>query len=145
MKIRKMQEQDLEDVLNLAAQLGYPITLNDLTTRFIEIQKLDNYALFVAQLDTNIVAGYIQINHEPKTLLTGAKADVAALIVDEAYRGKCIGSQLLAAAEAWAKNQNVEIIRVRSNVKRLDAHRFYLREGFELSKTSNIFVKAIVH
>ncbi len=138
-----MQERDLSDVCKLAIQLGYQVTLTDVATRFKEIQSLDGYALFVAQVDTNKVIGYVQINYETKTLLAGSKADIAALVVDEGHRGQRVGSKLVAAAEEWAKQQNVEMIRVRSNVKRTDAHRFYLREGYELSKISNIFVKSV--
>jgi GNAT superfamily N-acetyltransferase len=140
MKIRSMAKQDQPKVSELAAQLGYPVQARDLAERFELVQSSEEYALLVAESSDQKVVGYLQINTEPKTLLAGPRADVAALVVDEHHRGQGVGSALLKAAKEWAKQNKFEAIRVRSNAKRTDAHRFYLRQGFVLSKTSNIFI-----
>ena len=75
-----MQAQDLEQVVGLAAQLGYPNTLADLTTRFAAIERSSDYALFVAKETDGRILGYVQINAEPLTLLAGARADWTACL-----------------------------------------------------------------
>lgn len=143
MQITKMTPSDLKAVTALATQLGYPNQQSEVEARFAAIQSQPGYAQFVAKNESNEVVGWIQINLEPMTLLVDARADVAALVVDEKHRGKNIGKALLAKAESWAKENNIPLIRVRSNVTRKDAHRFYAREGYEALKTSNIFTKQI--
>lgn len=138
-----MQETDLGDVEALAIQLGYPNSSSDLCRRFREIHGLENYALLVAQSDEGKVVGYIQINLEPQTLLSDSKADISALIVHESWRGQGIGAALVAGAEAWVRDKGLRLIRVRSNTVREGAHRFYLREGYRVSKTSSIFTKTL--
>src|SRR5436190_18905138 len=98
MQIREMQETDMDDVESLAIQLGYPNSSEDLRRRFREICGLEEYALFVAVSDEGRVIGYIQTNCEMRTLLSDARADISALIVDESSRGRGIGAALVARA-----------------------------------------------
>jgi GNAT superfamily N-acetyltransferase len=142
-KIDKMVVSDLDDVTSLAAQLGYPNSSEDIKSRFASIQQSPSYALFVAKSGAGKVVGYIQINSEPETLLAGPRADVAALIVDGNERSQGIGTALLRRAEQWAKESKLPLIRIRSNMKRSDAHRFYERNGYAIKKSSHIFTKSI--
>ncbi len=48
-------------------------------------------------------------------------------------RGLNVGSKLLAWAEEEARQAGAEMTELSTNVKRHDAHRFYLREGYEQS------------
>ncbi|HEY3676065.1 MAG TPA: GNAT family N-acetyltransferase, partial [Candidatus Tumulicola sp.] len=66
---------------------------------------------------------------------------IAALVVDESERGNGTGAALLQAAEAWARERGVRCIRVRSNVIRADAHRFYEREKYAPLKDQRVFEK----
>ena len=61
----------------------------------------------------------------------------------EHHRGQGIGKILLKQAEEWAREKSIPLVRIRSNVKREDTRRFYLREGYELSKIANFFTKKI--
>ncbi len=141
MKIEKMSFEDIDQVMELAHQLGYPNSRTEIKNRFELIQDHPDYALFVAK--TSRVVGFIQINLEPVTLLIGTRADVAAFVIDEQHRGQGIGKQLLKQAEEWAREKSIPLVRIRSNVKREDTRRFYLREGYELSKIANFFTKKI--
>lgn len=143
LKIENMSSHDLDNVIELSAQLGYKISRSQAEERFLEISILPNYALFVAKINTGKIVGWIQINFEPTSLLLDTRAEVAGLVVDEKYRGQKIGSKLLAQAEEWAREQGVKLIRLRSSIKRSDAHRFYQREGYTLLNTSHLFVKEI--
>ena len=141
MKILRMSRVDLPEVALLSEQLGYPVSLQDVEARFDEISTRSDYALFVAKVEDKNVVGWTQINKESKSLLIADYADVAALVVDEHYRGKGVGKLLLQEAEKWAQQNQMKLIRIRSNAKRTDAHRFYIREGYQVSKLSNIFIK----
>jgi len=142
MEIVKMTSNDLSQVSALATQLGYTSSMTDITARFDSISNDPSYALFVAKSEMDVL-GFIQVNMEPVSILIDARVDIAALIVKEECRGNGIGQKLLVHAENWAKGQGISIVRVRSNTKRSDAHRFYMREGYTISKVSNIFSKKI--
>ena len=70
-------------------------------------------------------------------------AELAGLVVDESARGLGTGAALLAAAEDWARRQGFAAMRVRSNVLRERAHRFYEREGYARIKAQAVFRKAL--
>ena len=72
-----------------------------------------------------------------------AHAELAGLVVDERMRGAGAGKALLAAAEDWARAQGFAFMRVRSNVLRTRAHRFYEREGYVRIKSQAVFRKAL--
>ncbi|MFN8792103.1 MAG: GNAT family N-acetyltransferase [Bdellovibrionales bacterium] len=136
-----MTESDLFGVQALSDQLGYPLEIEDLKSSYHRISKDPYYALFVAKDDHRKVLGWIQVRLDSKTLIHETYAEVAALVVDENHRGQGIGKLLLQEVEKWAQQKQVKTIRLLSNTKRTEAHRFYLREGYEILKTSNIFKK----
>ncbi len=138
-----MQSVHLNQVTLLSDQLGYPCTINEITKRFYEISKSSRHALFVAIDDKNNVCGWIQVNQEMATLVADERAEISALIVDEKMRGKNIGSLLVKEAENWALTQKLSFMRVRSNITRDKAHRFYLREGYTLAKSWHLFTKSL--
>ena len=70
-------------------------------------------------------------------------SQLAALVVGEAAQGSGAGAVLLAAVEAWTRAQGFSIVRVRSNVLRGRAHRFYLREGYIEKKRQAVFLKRL--
>lgn len=59
--------------------------------------------------------------------------EIQELVVMPQARGLKVGSQLLAWAEAFAREAGAEMTELSTSVKRLDAHRFYLREGYTQS------------
>jgi GNAT superfamily N-acetyltransferase len=142
MKIRVLHLEDLEQMLQLCAQLGYPSTMEELTHRFHEFFKSDQHAVFVAD-EADKIVGFIQVNRESVTLVAGPRAEISALVVDEKYRGKKVGSQLIEVAENWCRNQNLPLIRIRSNIKRETAHKFYQNRGYKIEKSWHLFTKKI--
>lgn len=59
--------------------------------------------------------------------------EIQELVVMPQARGLRVGSQLLAWAEAFARQAGAEMTELSTSVKRADAHRFYLREGYTQS------------
>lgn len=119
------------------AQLGYP---NDAAT--IE-RRLHSWtgdsSVLLASIDERVV-GLIAV-HVSEHLLDGEMAEIAALVVDDGTRGRRIGARLVHAAETWAIERGARRIRVRSNVIRADAHRFYEREQYAPVKDQRVFEK----
>lgn len=69
---------------------------------------------------------------------------IGGLVVREDLRGKGIGQQLCHAVEHWATQIGIGVVRVRCELKRADAHRFYLREGYSQVKVSSVFEKYVL-
>ncbi len=141
MKIEKMAPHHISEVTVLASQLGYPNEISEVTKRFSKIVSSNEFGLFVALSEIGEVMGFLQVNEEPDTLLVGRRADISALVVHEKYRNERVGAALVKCAEEWVLAKGLTLLRVKSNVSREGAHRFYLREGYELSKTAHMFVK----
>jgi len=59
--------------------------------------------------------------------------EIQELVVMPQARGLRVGGQLLAWAEEFARQAGAEMTELSTSVKRLDAHRFYLREGYTQS------------
>jgi PhnO protein len=59
--------------------------------------------------------------------------EIQELVVLSQHRGLNIGQKLLAWAEDEARNSGANLMELSSGKVRTDAHRFYLREGFQQS------------
>ncbi|HUM50697.1 MAG TPA: GNAT family N-acetyltransferase, partial [Chitinophagales bacterium] len=99
-----------------------------------------DYRIFVAKEDETVIAfaelHFTQFIHEPKP-----RARLTSFCVDEKYRSKNIGSDFLYFLEVICKQHHVSRLELTSNIKRLDAHRFYERNGYAF--TSKRFYKDI--
>jgi GNAT superfamily N-acetyltransferase len=141
LSIRRAAEEDAPVVAELNGQLGYPATAQEVRERLGEIAKIRSQAVFVACLNSRIV-GWIDVaitfhlQFPPFALIGG-------LVVKDGYRGIGVGHRLCEAAEKWARELRVGTVRVTSRSTRVDAHRFYLRDGYSEVKTSRVFEKAL--
>ena len=70
-------------------------------------------------------------------------AEIAGLVVDEERRGAGIGASLVASAADWARARGCRALRVRTNVIRERALRFYEREGFGRLKQQHVLEKPL--
>lgn len=59
--------------------------------------------------------------------------EIQELVVMPQARGLKVGSRLLAWAEDAARQAGAELTELSTSVKRVDAHRFYVREGYAQS------------
>ena len=58
-------------------------------------------------------------------------------------RADGVGRRLIEAAERRASANDLTLVRVRSNIVRSNAHRFYERRGYDVEKTSYTFTKSL--
>lgn len=140
-QIRPAKPEDILYLRLLSCQLGYQCTDEEFARRWAICAKELIQEVLVADTSDSVV-GMVHVVRAP-TLEADPKAEIRAVVVDENHRGKGIGEALIRAAFAWAKDQGLAAVRLRMNVVREDAHRFYLRIGFEEKKQQVIFEKQI--
>lgn len=138
--IRAIQPHDAAETCVLIAQLGYSRPVNEVVAWIESLpHRAESQAAFVACIQNQLV-GWIEVSIEHR-LQSSPYALIGGLVVKDGYRNRQIGLRLCEHAEAWSWERGVPVVRVTSRSTRSDAHRFYLRNGYELSKISHIFDK----
>lgn len=140
--VRPALPRDSDAMADLARQLGYECTGEEVRRRISQMQDPSRYAVLVAELSGDQIAGWIGA-HLFRCVETPACVEISGLVVHREVRSRGIGEVLLHAAEKWARSVGCEAITVRSNVTRDGAHRFYLTNGYEHVKTQNVFRKRL--
>jgi GNAT superfamily N-acetyltransferase len=141
-EIRPAQEADCARIAELAGQLSYPSTPEEITQRLTEMNGDMYHAVFVAALASGEIAGWIAV-FVYRTVEADARAEISGLVVDERYRSQRIGERLLARSEEWARARGCNVIGLRSNIIRERAHAFYERHGYTHMKTQKSFRKTL--
>jgi GNAT superfamily N-acetyltransferase len=140
--IRAAQSLDHARLAELAGQLSYPSTPEEIARRLQGMNGSADAAVFVAELETGEIAGWIAV-FVYRTVEAEARAEVSGIVVDERFRSQRVGERLLARAEQWAGEVGCQAIGLRSNVIRERAHAFYERHGYAHVKTQKAFRKQL--
>lgn len=140
MKIRKATLEDATALAELSIQLGYPTSSLQASDRLRMILESNEHAVIVACKDDDSVVGWI---HVFLTLRVESDpfAELGGFVVEEQHRGCGAGRRLLAAVEKWVIDRGAGKLRVRCQLNRFDAHRFYERLGFSRIKEQLVFDK----
>lgn len=139
--VRPPRPADVAALTALCGQLGYPTTVAALADRLQRAMADPLRQTLVAELGGAVV-GCIE-THMREFLVDEGDAEITGFVVDEQARSAGIGARLLAAAEQWAAGRGARTIRVRCNAKRLAAHRFYEKNGYEELKRQVFFRREI--
>ena len=139
--LRSVKKEDSKGVKKLAEELGYPSSQEKISEILDTVIKHDDHRLIVAEKDKDLV-GYI---HMVSSLRVGSDpfVEIAALSVHDAHRKIGIGKALISESQKMAEEKGVEYVRIRSNIIRQDAHKFFEQRGFKNLKTQEVFVKKI--
>jgi len=140
LRIRLMTDRDAEGVALLSGQLGYPATADVVRERFRVLARDPDSSIFVAERDDGRLAGWIHVVAQ-RFLETDHHTEIAGLVVDAGARRSGVGRALIGAAEAWTRERGCIRVRVRSNMKRVEAKPFYERMGYRVVKTQYVFEK----
>jgi GNAT superfamily N-acetyltransferase len=140
-EIRGITEDDAAAAAALSAELGYPADTGTMRARIERLSATADHGLFAAWQGTRVI-GWIHVlaaHH----LQGDPRAEIGGLIVTADARSTGVGALLVQRAEQWAREHGFDAILVRSQIMREAAHRFYLREGYERTKTSAVFTKKL--
>ena len=138
--IRPIEPQDAQEVSVLAEQLGYEHSSSEIKGWIEELpSRADNQAAFVACIGEEIV-GWIEVSIQHH-LQSPRHALIGGLVVKDAHRNRQIGLRLCEHVETWTWRHGLPVLRVTSRSTRLDAHRFYERNGYRLAKLSHVYEK----
>lgn len=135
-----MEPRDTAEVTILIEELGYRRDEDEIA-QWIEgmLTRTEVQIAFVACLGERVI-GWIEISVEQR-LQTAPFALIGGLVVKDGYRNHKVGLRLCERAESWTWERGLTTLRVTSRSTRTDAHRFYLNNGYALTKTSQIFEK----
>ena len=143
MKIRLATLSDAAAIAHLAGQLGYPASATQMENRLGNLLGVAGNAVFVAEGGDGDILGWthVFVSHR---LTSGPVAELGGLVVEELSRSARVGTALMEAAEAWARDQGCATLRVRSNVVRRRAHEFYHRLGYSRTKRQSVLEKPLL-
>ncbi|MEJ2624972.1 MAG: GNAT family N-acetyltransferase [Pseudolabrys sp.] len=133
--IRAAQRADLPGVLALYAQPdfdgGSVLPLEEAEHIFARFARYPDYTLYVAEHDKQIVGTFALLSMDKIGHLGVPEAIVEDVVVDAALHGGGIGKAMMAFAADIARKKNCYKLVLSSNAKRVAAHEFYERLGFE--------------
>jgi GNAT superfamily N-acetyltransferase len=126
----------------LSGQLGYPVTVRQMASRLEAVLPDPSCAVLVAEDGEGSVVAWTHVRVE-HGVESEAFAEIRGLVVDEGRRREGIGERLVSEALRWAGERGLTKVRVRCNIMREGAHRFYERQGFSVAKTQAVYDKRV--
>ena len=134
--IRQLEMNDINFLVPLFSDLGYPTTTEELYERFERINLHHDYYSLVA-IYNNEVVGFSGLCKMLFFEQNGAYARILAFVVSSKYQHKGIGKVLLKASEDWASEQDCMAVILNSGNRdeRKVAHKFYLNNGYQIKSS----------
>jgi len=142
MQIRPAIDSDVPQLLVLNQQLGYTLTEQQTADNLQMVQTNPGATILVAEQGGSLL-GWIGLERRVG-LETPPRIEITGFVVDAAVRRSGIGRILLAAAEDWARQHGLDMVVLRTNINRDDAHAFYRSQGFETFKTQYAMRKRLL-
>jgi GNAT superfamily N-acetyltransferase len=139
--LREPQPSDAPAIARLSHQLGYEMSVAATLKNLAMILESNNEIVRVATHEEKMM-GWIHVFMATR-LESALFCEIGGLVADDQYRGAGIGRQLIAATQPWCLSKGVTVLRVRSNTKRIEAHKFYSQVEFEELKQQRVFEKQI--
>lgn len=136
--LRDARPRDAAAIAALITTLGYEASAADIRRRLAALTKAGQQVVVAekGRVVGVLTTGMTIVLHRPKPV-----GRISMLVVAEDLRGAGIGAALVAEAEKRLAAKGCGLIEVTSNRKRLRAHVFYERLGYE--RTSLRFAKSL--
>jgi GNAT superfamily N-acetyltransferase len=135
--IREAISEDVPAITLLSHQLGYPVSADQTLQNITALKQSGSHEVFVA-VDQQQVVGWAGVSYNI-SVESLPVCEIHGLVVDERYRSKGIGKLFIERAKVWSSDKGVGKLRLRCNVKRDGAHRFYINAGFTEIKRQKVF------
>lgn len=130
MHIRKAETGDALRIQALLEQLGYPTENGFIAGRLALFSDREDHFDLVYEQE-GIVIGFLSFHLIPQIAFEENYGVISYLVVDENIRSRGVGKALEEYCTALAIEKKCKRVLVSSNIRRTDAHRFYLRQGYE--------------
>lgn len=140
--LRRAEGGDLPAIVGLLAAdqlgaardgIGDDADLQAYRRAFAAIDRDPAHVLVVAEAEGRVVAT-MQLSFLPGLARRGAlRAQIEAVRVDQAYRGRGLGHAMLSWAIGEAGRRGCALVQLTTDKSRTGAHRFYERLGFVAS------------
>ena len=132
--VREAIEADLRAILDLAGQPGMDdgavLDIETARTIFQKMMRYPFYRLFVAVRGHDVVGTYALLVMDNLGHLGTPSAVVEQVLVSPAAQGRGIGKTMMHHAMAQAEAAGCYKLVLSSNIKRVEAHKFYDGLGF---------------
>lgn len=131
----EIKDARLEDAAAIAAlltALDYPGTESFIAAKVaLQLQHPD--ARLLVAVEGNSVLGVMSLHFIPQIALAGDFCRISYLCVDGEARSKGIGALFEQRAEQLARERGCDRIELHCHARRVLAHKFYFRQGYEES------------
>ena len=143
--IRKAGKDDLETLSNLAAMLWDSHSADELIAEFSETVSSDKSQFFLKYAD-GLPVGFAQCQLRCDYVEGTSTSPVGYLegvFIQEAYRRRGFAKELLAACEAWAKEQGCREFASDCEIENTESFRFHQAMHFTEANRIICFTKAL--
>jgi GNAT superfamily N-acetyltransferase len=134
--VREAAPKDADDIAGLSNQLGYAMSASATLQNLETILNNKNELVLVAVHEEKVI-GWIHV-FQTTRLESGSFCEIGGLVVDDQYRRMGAGKLLIEHIKPWCIAK-ASSLRVRSNIKRTQAHEFYHQCGFSETKQQKVF------
>lgn len=136
-QLTQTNETQVRQICALTSQLGYENSQASMHKQLEALLASKIDGIFVAIAEEKTV-GWIHCGYR-LTLEGPPFVEILGLVVDVTFRKQQIGKKLIEAVKNWSQAFEIDKIRVRCNIKRLESHEFYKSTGFEETKRQVVF------
>ena len=134
MQIRTATSEDSAAIAALLTQLDYPGTAPFMPQKIAQLTVHPDARLLVAEDEVGQLLGFIGLHFMVQLALPGDFCRITYFCVSDQARSAGVGRRLEAAAEDEARARGCDRIEVHCHERRTDAHRFYYRQGYEVTE-----------
>ena len=137
--VRRATTGDADAIARMIGELGYAVTADEVSARLGAVGDAGQEVL-VAEVDGEVVGclstSTMIVLHRPAPV-----GRISMMVVDDRHRSKGIGARMVGVAEQLLVDKGCQLVEVTSNLRRVDAHRVWERNGYE--RTSARFAKQV--
>jgi len=134
--------QEIQSISNF--ELGYDVNLDIVRKQIRKLTNDNKHNIIIGfeNEQTRKIIGFVHAElYESLYMDTGL--NILGLAVDSNFQGQGIGKKLMNSIEDYALKNNISYIRLNSNVRRRDAHKFYESIGYVCDKTQKRLIKKL--
>ena len=129
-RVRPLEADDVTAIAELLRQLGYPSTAEQVERRLAILKGEGVSRVLVAELAGSVV-GLAALRVGQYLEKDSRHGQLIAFVTHSRVRQRGVGRALLRAVEDLARREGCELLFLRSNKRRRDAHVFYEAAGYE--------------